>query len=132
MLALDNKLNVVSYCDVARGDISQSFLNPREIFKRALVSNAKSIIIAHNHPSGDVTPSLEDSTVTKIIKEAGEIMGIKLLDHVIVGEKEYYSFFENDPEMIDSYEATRHFRITEKKNKNKTDKELSQKEKERN
>ncbi|MBE6154397.1 MAG: DNA repair protein RadC [Firmicutes bacterium] len=132
MLALDNKLNVVSYCDVARGDISQSFLNPREIFKRALVSNAKSIIIAHNHPSGDVTPSLEDSTVTKIIKEAGEIMGIKLLDHVIVGEKEYYSFFENDPEMIDSYEATRHFRITEKKNKNKTDKEVSQKEKERN
>ena len=59
-------------------------------------------------------------------------MGIKLLDHVIVGEKEYYSFFENDPEMIDSYEATRHFRITEKKNKNKTDKEVSQKEKERN
>lgn len=122
MLALNNKLNVVSYCDVARGDISQSFLNPREIYKRALVSNAKSIIIAHNHPSGDVSPSLEDTSITKIIRDAGNIMGIKLLDHIIVGEKEYYSFFENNPTMIDNYEASRYFRITEKKEKNKNKK----------
>lgn len=123
MLALDNKLNIVSYCDVARGDLSKSFLNPREVYKRALVSNAKSVIIAHNHPSGDSTPSLEDETITKILKEAGDIIGIQLLDHIIVGDKDYYSFFEHDPNLINTYEATRHFKVTERKKDNKNKKE---------
>lgn len=123
MLALDNKLNIVSYSDVARGDISKSLLNPREVFKRALVSNAKSIIIAHNHTSGDVKPSMEDIAITKAVKEAGDIIGIKLLDHLIVGEKEYYSFFENDTSLIDNYEASRHFIVTEKRRKKENTKE---------
>lgn len=123
MLALDNKLNVVSYCDVSRGEISSTLVSPREIFKRALVSNAKGIIIAHNHPSGNVSPSYKDDNVTRLIKDAGEIIGIKLLDHIIVGDKEYYSYFDNNPNLVDSYDENIFLKTIEnKKEKNKKSK----------
>lgn len=131
MLALDNKLNIVSYCDVARGDISKTLLNPREIYKRALVSNAKSIIIAHNHPCGDVTPSSEDNFITRIIRDAGEIVGVRLIDHIIIGDKEYYSFFENNPNLVDKYEANRYYEtldVGKKEIKNKKNRKKEMKE----
>lgn len=75
------------------GSLSASIAHPREIFKAAILNNAASIIIAHNHPSGIVTPSEEDIKLTQRVAECGEIMGIELLDHLIVGWQEgYYSF----------------------------------------
>lgn len=104
MLALDNKNNVNGYFEVSRGSISMSLLSPREVFKRALTSNAKSIVVAHNHISGDVSPSIQDEVITKALIKAGEILDIKLLDHIIVSEKDYYSFFENKNERIKNIE----------------------------
>lgn len=100
MLALDNKLNIVSCCDISRGDLSTAMLNPREVYKRALLSNAKGIIIAHNHPSGECEPSVEDQLITNQLKEAGNMIGIDLYDHIIVGNEKYYSFFEENPKLI--------------------------------
>ena len=64
----------------------------RSLFSRAMLCNANSIIVAHNHPSGVVKPSGEDINLTRRIKEAGEILDIKLQDHIIIGEDDYYSF----------------------------------------
>lgn len=100
MLALDNKKKLISCCEVSRGAIDRAVLSPRDVYKRALVANAKSIVIAHNHPSGTTTPSIEDKFVTRILKEAGEILDVKLLDHIIVGENNYYSFYEESPDLI--------------------------------
>ena len=70
-------------------------MHPRDIFKEAYKLNAAFIICVHNHPSGDVNPSLDDINVTKRIFEIGDLMGIKLVDHIIVSENNYYSFLEN-------------------------------------
>jgi DNA repair protein RadC len=67
------------------GSLNSSIVHPREVFKAAILSNAASILIFHNHPSGDPTPSNEDISITKRLKEAGKIMGIELLDHLIIG-----------------------------------------------
>jgi DNA repair protein RadC len=101
LLSLDNKKNLISCCEVSRGTIDKTILNPREVYKRALVSNAKSIIIAHNHPSGIAEASEEDKVVTKIIKEAGIILDVNLLDHIIVGKENYYSFFDHNPKLFE-------------------------------
>lgn len=74
---------------------SQSIVHPREVFKSACLSNAAAVILIHQHPTGDPTPSREDIAITNRLKEAGELMGIKVLDHIIVGEGEYHSFVEN-------------------------------------
>lgn len=77
------------------GSISSAIVEPREIFKTAILSNSKSIIIAHNHPSGKVNPSHADIFLTKRLIKCGTLLGIKILDHIIVGDKEYFSFKEN-------------------------------------
>ena len=83
-------MNIVSI-----GTLYSSLVHPREVFKTAILSNAASIILFHNHPSGDPEPSTEDTTITKRIKEAGTLMGIELLDHVIIGsEGRFYSMKE--------------------------------------
>jgi len=78
------------------GTLNSSIVHPREIFKGAIVRSSNSIILAHNHPGGDCSPSEEDNGVTTMIKEAGNILNIKLLDHVIVAKNEnnIYSFNE--------------------------------------
>ncbi len=86
-----NSINVVSI-----GSLNNSIVHPREVFKTAILSNAASIVMIHNHPSGDVTPSKEDKEITLRIKESGTILGIKLLDHIIIGNDTYYSFKEHD------------------------------------
>jgi len=70
-------------------------VHPREIFADVIADRASAVIIAHNHPAGDLTPSQEDIAVTKRIKEASSILGIKLLDLIIFNQKGYYSFLEN-------------------------------------
>lgn len=85
-----NSINVVSI-----GSLNNSIVHPREVFKTAILSNAASIVMIHNHPSGDVTPSKEDKEITLRIKESGIILGIKLLDHIIIGNDTYYSFKEH-------------------------------------
>ncbi|MGG7175879.1 JAB domain-containing protein [Clostridium neonatale] len=85
-----NSINVVSI-----GSLDNSIVHPREVFKAAVLSNAASIVMIHNHPSGDVTPSKEDKEITLRIKESGNILGICLLDHIIIGNDTYYSFKEH-------------------------------------
>ena len=80
---------------VSIGSLNQSIVHPREVFKTALLSSAAAIILVHQHPTGDPTPSSEDLSITRRLKEAGEIMGIKVLDHIIVGDRQYQSFVES-------------------------------------
>ena len=96
LLVLDTKNNVIGAFEVSRGSLNSSIAHPREVFKRALLLNGASIILAHNHPSGDVTPSREDILVTKRLMEGGEILGIEVLDHVIVGDYRYMSLKEGN------------------------------------
>ena len=76
------------------GSLATSIVHPREIFKMAILSNAYSLILAHNHPSGDVTLSKEDINISKRLKECGELIGINILDHVIIGDNKYLSLKE--------------------------------------
>lgn len=84
---LDNKNQPVSVNIVSMGTVNSSLVHPREVFKTAVLSNAASIILFHNHPSGDPEPSQEDINITDRIKEAGKILGIELLDHIIIGSE---------------------------------------------
>jgi len=93
-LHLDGKNRILCLDGVSVGSLNQSIVHPREVFKTALLSSAAGIILVHNHPTGDPSPSSEDITITRRLKEAGELLGIKVLDHVIVGDGEYISFVE--------------------------------------
>jgi len=93
VLMLNTKNQVIALHRCHMGSLSASVAHPRELFKAAILNNAASIIVAHNHPSGIVTPSEEDIKITQRIAHSGEILGIELLDHLIVGWQEgYYSF----------------------------------------
>lgn len=93
-LHLDGKNRIVCMDVVSIGSLNQSIVHPREVFKTALLSSAAAIILLHNHPSGDPSPSSEDISITRRLREAGEIMGIKILDHIVIGDGEYVSFVE--------------------------------------
>jgi len=92
-LHLDGKNKISCMEEVSVGSLNQSIVHPREVFKTALLSSAAAIILIHNHPSGDPAPSREDREITRRLKEAGELLGIRVLDHIIVGES-YLSFVE--------------------------------------
>ena len=94
VLTLDGGGRLVKVHEVSRGLINRCLVHPREVFQVALADDAGSIIVAHNHPSGNLTPSQEDREVTSRIRQAGEIMGIPLLDHIIIGNG-FYSFKAN-------------------------------------
>lgn len=91
ILVLDTKNKVLGAFEVSRGTVNMSLVHPREVFKRALLMNGTSIIAAHNHPSGDSRASKEDIRITERLREAGKLLGIELLDHVIVTEYGFYS-----------------------------------------
>jgi len=96
ILFLDNKLNVRQVKTVFTGGISQSTIDARVIYRLALLAGATRIIMAHNHPSGDCTPSIDDHNVTKMIKEIGSFHQIPLQDHIVLGSNnEFYSYQEN-------------------------------------
>jgi DNA repair protein RadC len=90
---MDGKNRILCIDCVSVGSLNQSIVHPREVFKTALLSSAAAIILVHNHPSGDPTCSREDREITRRLKEAGELLGIRILDHIILGES-YYSFVE--------------------------------------
>ena len=96
LMTLDTKNNISGYFEVSRGSINSSIVHPREIYKRAITQNATSIILVHNHPSGETKPSHEDREITNRLAECGKILGINVIDHVIIGEQfeNYYSFRE--------------------------------------
>lgn len=93
-LHLDGKNRIIAMDLVSIGSLNQSIVHPREVFKTACLSNAAALILIHQHPTGDPSPSSEDIAITRRLKEAGEIMGIKILDHIIIGQDEYLSFVE--------------------------------------
>ena len=90
-LLLDAKGNIISCELISMGDLMSSPVHPRETFQAAVKRGAAAVILVHNHPSGDPTPSDDDIKITKRLKEAGDILGISVLDHVIVGDGNYVS-----------------------------------------
>ena len=97
VVCLDTKNQPVSIEVVSIGTINSAMVHPREVFKVAMLSNASSIICFHNHPSGNIDPSVEDENITRRLKECGEILGIGLIDHIILGDRDrYFSFKENN------------------------------------
>ena len=94
-LFLDTKNRILKEELVSIGTLNESLIHPRELFNSAVQASCNSVIIVHNHPSGDCAPSDNDKEVTKVLVEAGEIMGIKVLDHVIIGKEGFVSFKES-------------------------------------
>ena len=93
-LSLDSKNRLLKAETISVGTLSSSLAHPREVFRSAILANAASVIIVHNHPSGDPTPSQEDISVTKRLCEAGKLIGIEVLDHVILGDNRSVSLHE--------------------------------------
>lgn len=83
-LLLDGKNRITALHLVSQGSLNQSIVHPRETFKAAILANSAAVILAHNHPTGDLTPSSEDIAITRRLKEAGDLLGIRVLDHIIV------------------------------------------------
>ena len=86
MICMNTKNRIIGVFEVSHGTVNASLVTPREAFQKALLANAVSVIFMHNHPSGDSTPSSQDIEVTKRLSEAGKIIGIDVLDHIIVGD----------------------------------------------
>lgn len=94
ILLLDIKNRLIKESMISQGTLTASIVHPREVFNVAIKESAASIILIHNHPSGDPKPSQEDIEITRQLKQAGQIIGIKVLDHVIIGQGVYFSFAE--------------------------------------
>jgi len=92
---LNTKNEIISYENISIGSLNASIVHPREVFNRAIKKSSASIILLHNHPSGNISPSKEDISITKRLVEAGNIIGIEVLDHLIIGNGKYYSLKEN-------------------------------------
>ena len=95
VISLNTKNRIVNTHISSIGTLNCASIHPRDVFREAIRNNANSIIIVHNHPSGDSEPSTEDEQVTEKLFEAGELLGVKVLDHVVIGKESYYSFQEN-------------------------------------
>jgi DNA repair protein RadC len=89
---LDNKLKIIKDFVISEGSVNSSIVHPREVMIPAIKESATRIVLVHNHPSGDPSPSQADIEITHRVSKAGEIIGIKLLDHIIIGGTEFYSF----------------------------------------
>ena len=96
VILLNNKNKVIGTEVVSEGSLSSSIVHPREVFAPAILHHAAAIMVAHNHPSGDPKPSTEDQEVTRLLARSGMVLGIPMIDHVIIGDGNYYSFLENE------------------------------------
>lgn len=96
VVLLDTKNQIIVTEEISVGTLNASIVHPRDVFRAAIKRNANSIILIHNHPSGDPTPSNEDINITKRLLEAGNLIGIKVLDHIIIGDNKYISFREKN------------------------------------
>lgn len=92
-LWLNNRSRVISHTVITRGLVDSCLVHPREVFRHALAAGAVGIIVAHNHPSGDPTPSAEDRAITRMLVESGKILDIPVYDHIIIGETGRYTSF---------------------------------------
>jgi len=88
VLLLNTKNGLIKRAPVSRGSLNASIVEPREVFKDAIACSAASMILVHNHPSGDPTPSTEDITITKRLVKAGELLNISVLDHIVIGHRD--------------------------------------------
>lgn len=95
-ILLDTKNQVIKIVDISMGSLNSSIVHPREVFSEAVKCGSNSVIFVHNHPSGDPAPSPEDLQTTQRLVNAGNILGIKVLDHIIVGDGRFISFKERD------------------------------------
>lgn len=87
MICMNTKNKIIGVFEISHGTVNSSLVTPREVFQKALLANAVSIILMHNHPSGDCTPSRQDIEITKRLTEAGNVVGVEVLDHIIVGDR---------------------------------------------
>lgn len=94
MVCMNTKLDMTCVFEISHGNVNSSIVGTREVFQKAMLANAVCIALIHNHPSGDPKPSREDVEVTKRLVEAGNILGIQVLDHIIIGRPEYTSLKE--------------------------------------
>lgn len=94
MICMNVKLEMIGVFELSHGNVNSSIVSVREMFQKALLANAVSIIVMHNHPSGDPTPSREDVQVTKRMVDAGNLLGVQVLDHIIVGRPGFSSLKE--------------------------------------
>lgn len=94
VLLLNSKNIVIKQSWIYKGTLNSSIIHPREVFNIAIRESSNAMIVVHNHPSGDVTPSREDITTTLRLKECGAILGIELLDHIIIGDNKFTSLVE--------------------------------------
>ena len=94
MLALDTKNKIIGVFTISTGSLNASIIHPRDVFQRAILSNAAAVVLVHNHPSGDPTPSPEDMELTRRLVEAGKMLDIEVLDHVVIGEGRFVSLKE--------------------------------------
>ena len=104
LLMLNKKNQVIRDEVISRGGLDMSIVHPREVFKAAIKASSAAVIFVHNHPSGDPTPSHDDYVITRRLHEAGHLLQIEVLDHIIVGDGSYYSFA--DEEMIEAHDST--------------------------
>ncbi|MBR5857825.1 MAG: DNA repair protein RadC [Phascolarctobacterium sp.] len=96
VILLNGKNKVIGTEVVSEGSLSSSVVHPREVFAPAMLHHAAAIMVAHNHPSGDPKPSFEDEEITRMLSRSGKVLGIPMIDHVIIGDGNYYSFLENE------------------------------------
>ncbi len=94
LIILNTRNKVVGITNISTGTLNSNLVHPREVFKEAIRNNAASVILSHNHPSGNPEPSEEDKEITQRLVEAGKIIGINVLDHVVIGKNNFYSFKE--------------------------------------
>ena len=95
MFCLNNRNRIVSFFELSSGTVNSTVMDSRSIAQKALLANAVGIILIHNHPSGSIEPSVEDKNITKRLISCGEIIGIEVIDHIIIGDGMYFSFKEN-------------------------------------
>lgn len=94
MVCMNTKLVMTGVFEISHGNVNSSIVGPREVFQKALLANAVSIILMHNHPSGNATPSIEDLRVTERLVECGKLLGVDVLDHLIIAGNGYCSLKE--------------------------------------
>lgn len=94
LLLLNTKAKLVGETNISKGTVNMALISPRELFVEALQKNAVSIVLLHNHPSGDATPSKDDILITRRVRDAGGLIGIELLDHIIIGDNCFVSLLE--------------------------------------
>ncbi|MCR1822301.1 RadC family protein [Terrisporobacter muris] len=95
VVLLNTKNEIITDVDISIGTLNSSLVHPREVFREAIRRSSNKIILLHNHPSGNAEPSKEDKSITNRLKDCGELMGIEVIDHIIIGDGVYFSFKEN-------------------------------------